>query len=145
MPLTFSCQRTITLVGKTREVSEGVEYDIYFMEYDFCPVWSHVLIATPPLSNQINLLMVINIWGIIIYFTFLFTQFVFVSKTVKYQKMKPLNLLWSLLFLSSSPCMVYFGSLFSPLRMCLLEFKLQWWYLDFHFFYDFSDWFSIKY
>ena len=73
-------------MGKTREVSEGVEYDIYFMEYDFCPVWSHVLIATPPLSNQINLLMVINIWGIIIYFTFLFTQFVFVSKTVKYQK-----------------------------------------------------------
>jgi hypothetical protein len=28
--------------GKTREASEGVEYDIYFTEYDFCPVWSRV-------------------------------------------------------------------------------------------------------
>jgi hypothetical protein len=32
--------------GKTREAPEGVEYDIYFMEYDFCPVWSRVLIVT---------------------------------------------------------------------------------------------------
>jgi hypothetical protein len=32
--------------GKAREASEGVEYDIYFMEYDFCPVWSRVLIVT---------------------------------------------------------------------------------------------------
>ena len=24
--------------GKTREASEGVEYDLYFTEYDFCPV-----------------------------------------------------------------------------------------------------------
>jgi hypothetical protein len=24
--------------GKIREASEGVEYDIYFTEYDFCPV-----------------------------------------------------------------------------------------------------------
>jgi hypothetical protein len=24
--------------GKTREASEGVEYDFYFTEYDFCPV-----------------------------------------------------------------------------------------------------------
>ena len=32
--------------GKTREASEGVEYDIYFTEYDFCPVWSRVLIFT---------------------------------------------------------------------------------------------------
>jgi hypothetical protein len=31
--------------------------------------------------------------------------------------------------------MVCFGSLFSPLRMCLLEIKLQWSYLDFHLFY----------
>ena len=31
--------------GKT-EVSEGVEYDIFFTEYDFCPVWSRVLIFT---------------------------------------------------------------------------------------------------
>ena len=31
--------------GKTHEASEGVEYDIYFMEYDFCPVWSRVLIV----------------------------------------------------------------------------------------------------
>jgi hypothetical protein len=46
--------------GKTREASEGVEYDIYFMEYDFCPDFY-------PLSNQINLFMVINIWGIINY------------------------------------------------------------------------------
>ena len=30
--------------GKTREASEVVEYDIYFTEYDFCPVWSRVLI-----------------------------------------------------------------------------------------------------
>ena len=30
--------------GKTREVSEVVEYDFYFTEYDFCPVWSRVLI-----------------------------------------------------------------------------------------------------
>jgi len=33
-------------VGKTREASEGVEYDVYFTEYDFCPVWSRVLIFT---------------------------------------------------------------------------------------------------
>jgi hypothetical protein len=32
--------------GKTREASDGVEYDIYFTEYDFCPVWSCVLIFT---------------------------------------------------------------------------------------------------
>jgi hypothetical protein len=32
--------------GKTRETSEGVEYDFYFTEYDFCPVWSRVLIFT---------------------------------------------------------------------------------------------------
>ena len=25
--------------GKTREASEGVEYDFYFTEYDFCPVF----------------------------------------------------------------------------------------------------------
>jgi hypothetical protein len=31
---------------KTREASEGVEYDFYFTEYDFCPVWSRVLIFT---------------------------------------------------------------------------------------------------
>ena len=24
--------------GKTRESSDGVEYDFYFTEYDFCPV-----------------------------------------------------------------------------------------------------------
>jgi hypothetical protein len=32
--------------GKTREAPEGVEYDFYFTEYDFCPVWSRVLIIT---------------------------------------------------------------------------------------------------
>jgi hypothetical protein len=32
--------------GKTHEASEGVEYDIYFMEYDFCPVLPPVLIFT---------------------------------------------------------------------------------------------------
>ena len=32
--------------GKTREASEGMEYDFYFTEYDFCPVWSYVLIFT---------------------------------------------------------------------------------------------------
>ena len=51
---------------KTREDSEVVEYDFYFKEYDFSPVWSRVLIS--PLYNQINLFMVINIWGIIIYY-----------------------------------------------------------------------------
>jgi hypothetical protein len=59
--------------------------------YLFHGIWFLSCVITcsdcyPPLSYQINLLMVINIWGIIIYFTFLFTQFVFVSKTVKYQK-----------------------------------------------------------
>jgi hypothetical protein len=29
---------------KMREASEGVAYDFYFTEYDFCPVWSRVLI-----------------------------------------------------------------------------------------------------
>jgi hypothetical protein len=33
--LSFSCQRTISLAA-----SEVVEYDFYFTEYDFCPVWS---------------------------------------------------------------------------------------------------------
>ena len=32
--------------GKTHEASEGVEYDFHFTEYDFCPVWSRVLIFT---------------------------------------------------------------------------------------------------
>ena len=32
--------------GKTREISEGMDYDIYFTEYDCCPVWSLVLIFT---------------------------------------------------------------------------------------------------
>ena len=32
--------------GKTREASKGVEYDFYFTEYDFWPVWSRVLILT---------------------------------------------------------------------------------------------------
>ena len=32
--------------GRKTEVSEGVEYDIFFTEYDFCPVWSRVLIFT---------------------------------------------------------------------------------------------------
>jgi hypothetical protein len=31
---------------KTREASEVVEYDFYFTEYDFCPVWLRVLIFT---------------------------------------------------------------------------------------------------
>jgi hypothetical protein len=31
---------------KTHEASEEVEYDIYFMEYDCCPVWSRVLMFT---------------------------------------------------------------------------------------------------
>ena len=53
--------------GKTREASEGVEYDIYFTEYDFL---SCVITCSDfyPLSNQINLFMVINIWGIIMLF-----------------------------------------------------------------------------
>jgi hypothetical protein len=32
--------------GKTCKASEGVEYDFYFTKYDFCPVWSRVLIFT---------------------------------------------------------------------------------------------------
>ena len=32
--------------GKTREASEGVEYDFYFTEYYFCPVWSRGLVFT---------------------------------------------------------------------------------------------------
>ena len=31
---------------KTRKASEVVEYYFYFTEYDFCPVWSRVLIFT---------------------------------------------------------------------------------------------------
>jgi hypothetical protein len=31
---------------KTQQASEWVEYDFYFTEYDFCPVWSRVLIFT---------------------------------------------------------------------------------------------------
>ena len=46
MPVMFSCQRTITLAGKTRDASERVQYDFYFTEYDFFPVWSRVLIFT---------------------------------------------------------------------------------------------------
>jgi hypothetical protein len=46
MPATFSCQRTITLTGKTRDASERMQYDFYFTEYDFFPVWSRVLIFT---------------------------------------------------------------------------------------------------
>jgi hypothetical protein len=52
-------------VGKTREASEGVEYDIYFTEYDFCPVWSRVLIFTHCPIKLIYLWLLI--WGIIIY------------------------------------------------------------------------------
>ena len=50
--------------GKTREASEVMEYDFYFTEYDFCPVIT--CSDFYPLSNQINLFMVINIWGILI-------------------------------------------------------------------------------
>jgi hypothetical protein len=52
--------------GKIREASEGVEYDIYFTEYDF---FSCVITCSDlyPLSNQINIFMVINIWGILIH------------------------------------------------------------------------------
>jgi hypothetical protein len=52
--------------GKTREASEVVEYDFYFTEYDFL---SCVITCSDfyLLSIQINLLMVINLWGIIIY------------------------------------------------------------------------------
>jgi hypothetical protein len=32
--------------GKTSEASEGVEYDFYFTEYDFYPLWSRILIIT---------------------------------------------------------------------------------------------------
>jgi hypothetical protein len=50
--------------GKIHEASEGVEYNFYFTEYDFL---SCMITCSDfyPLSNQINLFMVINIWGII--------------------------------------------------------------------------------
>ena len=48
---------------KMREASEVVEYDFYFTEYDFCPVITCSDFCL--LSNQINLFMVVNIWGII--------------------------------------------------------------------------------
>ena len=32
--------------GKTREASEGVEYDFYLTEYDIGPVWTRILILT---------------------------------------------------------------------------------------------------
>jgi hypothetical protein len=38
VPLTFSCQRTITLAGKPARLPRGGEYDFYSTEYDFCPV-----------------------------------------------------------------------------------------------------------
>jgi hypothetical protein len=41
----------------------SVEYDFHFTEYDFVITCSDFY----PLSNQINLFMVINIWGIIIW------------------------------------------------------------------------------
>jgi hypothetical protein len=47
--------------GKTREAFEEVEYDFYFTEYDICPMCSDFY----PLSNQINLFIVIKIWVIL--------------------------------------------------------------------------------
>jgi hypothetical protein len=72
----------------------------------------------------------------ILYFMFLFTLCVFVSKQVQYN-IKPENrpTLVSGFTFHKQTCMVYFGSLFSPLKMCLSEIKLQWGYLDFHCFY----------
>ena len=69
----------------------------------------------------------------ILYFMFLFTLCVFVSKQVQYN-IKPENrpTLVSGFTFHKQTCMVYFGSLFSPLRMCLSEIKLQLGYLDFH-------------
>jgi hypothetical protein len=41
MDLKYVCQQYFICNnsgGKTRMASEGVDYDIYFTEYDFCPV-----------------------------------------------------------------------------------------------------------
>jgi hypothetical protein len=55
--------------GKTREASEVVEYDFLFHGIWFL---SCVITCSDfyPLSNQINIFMVINIWGIIIIFIY---------------------------------------------------------------------------
>jgi hypothetical protein len=61
VPLTFSCQRTIALTGKPARGG------IWFL---FHGIWFLSCVITfsdlYPLSNQIDIFMVINIWGIII-------------------------------------------------------------------------------
>ena len=62
--LTFSCQRTISVAGKPARLPRGGIL-IFFHR-----IWYLSCVITCsdfyPLSNQINLFMVINIWGIII-------------------------------------------------------------------------------
>ena len=71
VPLTFSCQRTITLAGKPTRLPRG--WNIIFISWNM----SCVITCSDfyPLSNQINLLMVINIWGIIIILTLVATLY----------------------------------------------------------------------
>ena len=74
VPLTFSCQRTITLTGKPARHPRG--WNMIFISRnmisvlcsDFCPLF-----------NQINLFKVINIWGIINLFIY-FVKINFVDK-----------------------------------------------------------------
>jgi hypothetical protein len=70
VPLTFSCQRTITLAGNPRGFRRG---GIWYL---FHGIWFLSCVITCsdfyPLSNQINIFMVINIWGIIIQFSWYF-------------------------------------------------------------------------
>jgi hypothetical protein len=71
VPLTFSCQRTITLAGKLTRLPRGC--NIIFISWNM----SRVITCSDfyPLSNQINLFMVINIWGIIIMLTLVATLY----------------------------------------------------------------------
>jgi hypothetical protein len=66
VPLTFSCQRTITLAGKPARHPRG--WKIIFISR----IWFLSCVITCsnfyPFFNQINLFMVINIWGLINFF-----------------------------------------------------------------------------
>jgi hypothetical protein len=69
VPLTFSCRKNDNSDGENPwGFREG---EIWYL---FHGIWFLSCVITCsdcyPLSNQINLLMVINIWGIIIYFIF---------------------------------------------------------------------------
>jgi len=68
VPLTFSCERTITLAGKPARIPKW--WNMIIISRNM--ILSCVITCSDfyPLSNEINLFMVINIWGIIIYLRF---------------------------------------------------------------------------